>query len=97
MKKKLNAGYTVEAAGVMAAVLFTMMIILRAAFSLQTEVSQMMRVHRLVEEDRHAGHNKEKKRVEKSGREGGFYVTISAPVFRPENSLRQWSIMEDES
>lgn len=96
MKKKLSAGYTVEAAGVMAAVLFTIMIILRAAFSLQAEVSQMMKIHQVVEAERHADINKDKKRIERAAKGNGFSVTISAPVFRPEKSLRQWSIMEEK-
>lgn len=94
MRKKFGAGYTVEAAGVMAAVLFTVMIILRAAFFLQAEVSGVMRVHRTVEEERHAAVNKKEKRIEKTEQGNGWSVTISAPVFRPEESLRQWSIME---
>lgn len=96
MKKKLDASYTVEATGILAAVLFTVMVILKAAFSLQAEVSQNMKIHRVVEEERHADVNKDKKRIERSGQGNGFSITISAPVFRPEKSLRQWSIMEDK-
>lgn len=80
----------------MAVVLFTVMIILRAAFSLQAEVSQIMKIHQMVEEERHAIINKDKQQIEKAWQGIGFNIKISAPVFRPEKSLRQWSIMEDE-
>ncbi len=95
MRKKLRAGYTVEAAGVMSAVLFTIMIILRAAFMLQAEVSGIMNVHRQVEAERHAIASQDEKKVEKSGQGNGWSITISSPVFRPEASLRLWSIVED--
>ncbi|MGL5435906.1 MAG: hypothetical protein ACRDBO_10980 [Lachnospiraceae bacterium] len=94
MNKKLQAGYTVEAAGVMAAVLFTIMIIIRAAFSLQAEVRGIMGVHYQVEAERHAVASREEKQIEKAAQGKGWSITISAPVFRPEQSLRLWSIME---
>lgn len=96
MRRKLKAGYTVEAAGVMAAVLFTIMVILRAAFSLQAEVSGIMRVHRQVEEQRHAVIHQEEKQIEGSDQGSGWSISIRAPVFRPEESLRLWSIVEEE-
>lgn len=92
----LDAGYTVEAAGVMSAVLLTIMVLLSSAFHIHQEVLVLMRLHTSVEQARHAVSAVDEDEVSmEAERDGGSFI-ISAPVFRPENSLRMWSLLEGE-
>lgn len=95
MKRRLRAAYTVEATGVMAAVFFTVMLIIRAAFSLNAEVVGIMELHREVEVERHAVNNIEEAEIARSAQGNGWSMNITAPVFRPEKSLRKWSLVEE--
>lgn len=94
----MDAGYTVEAAGVMSAVLLTIMVLLSSAFHIHQEVLVLMRLHTSVEQARHAVSAVDEDEIsmeaEGDGDSGSF--VISAPVFRPENSLRMWSLLEGE-
>lgn len=90
---QLNGGYTVEAAGVMSAVLLTVMILLSAAFHIHKEVLESMKLHTSVEQARHAVSSIEEKEIHMQA-EG--IPAITAPVFRPEDSLRMWSLLEAE-
>ena len=50
---KAPASYTIEAAGVMAVVLFTMMVLLNQAFHVHAETTGCFIVHETVERERH--------------------------------------------
>lgn len=95
-RKRLQASYTVEAAGVMAAVLVTVMLILRAAFSLQAEIARIMNVHQEVEVQRHAISESREKQIVREAQGQNWSIQITAPVFRPEESLRLWSLVEEK-
>jgi len=97
MKRRLRAAYTVEATGIMAAVFFTVMLIIRAAFSLNAEVVGIMELHRNVEVERHAVCNIGEAEIVRWDQGNGWSMKITAPVFRPEKSLRKWSLVEEPS
>ena len=92
--RRVPASYTVEAAGIMAAVLFTMMILLDQAFHMRAETVGNFSLHERIERERHAIENVEEGEI--SGREQGqrWSLEITSPVFRPEESLRMWSLPE---
>lgn len=93
----LAASYTVEVAGVMAAVFLIIMILMNQAFRLQGETVGYFALHEAVERERHAVDNKKEAEVTKSADGNGWDLEITAPVFRPEDSLRMWSLAEDLS
>ena len=95
--RTLPGSYTVEAAGVMAVVLFTVMILLNQAFHMRAETVGIFTVHETVERDRHALEYLNEKDIirKKSGMRWSMDLTV--PVFRPEESLRLWSLMEDKT
>lgn len=100
MKKRLfmrlNGAYTVEAAGVMSAVLLTILVLLSSAFQIHREILAVMRLHTSVERERHAVSSVDEDEVSMEVNTGNGMLVISAPVFRPENSLRMWSLLEGE-
>lgn len=91
---RLDGGYTVEAAGVMSAVLLTVMILLSAAFHIHREVVESMKLHTSVEQARHAVASVGEKEIHMQAGTGEGTLSITAPVFRPEASLRMWSLLE---
>lgn len=96
-KKSLPGSYTVEAAGVMGVVLLTVMILLNQAFHLRAETVGIFSVHEQVERERHEIEHLEEKEIHGEG--GGVYwrLDITVPVFRPENSMRLWSLAEEHT
>lgn len=94
-KSALAAEYTVEAAGVMAVVLFTMMILINQAFRLHAETVGCFSLHELVEKERHAVDNRTEAEIVRQAEGSRWNLEITAPVYRPENSLRMWSLAED--
>ena len=93
----LRASYTVEAAGVMAVVFFTIMILMNQAFRLHAETVGNFVLHAAVEQERHAVENRTEAEVVRQAEGRDWSLEITAPVFRPENSLRMWSLAEDLS
>lgn len=91
----LSASYTVEAAGVMAVVLFTIMILMGQVFRLSGETRGLFQLHEQVERVRHEPEHKNDGKISIQSGGNGWNMEISAPVFRPENFLRMWSLMED--
>lgn len=87
-------GYTVEAAGVMAVVFFTIMALIGHGFRIRAEVAGTFALHESVEQSRHAIEQIEEEEVllERSGRD--WNREICADVFRPEKELRLWSLVE---
>lgn len=96
-RKCLRASYTVEAAGVMAVVLFTVMILVNQALSLHAETTGGFALHEEVERERHAVEQIEELDITRQAEGRQWSLEITAPVFRPENSLRMWSLAEDLS
>lgn len=94
-KAALQASYTVEAAGVMATVFFIIMLLMNQAFRLHAETLGNFSLHEAVERERHAVENKKEAEVVSQAEGRDWSLEISAPVFRPENSLRLWSLAED--
>lgn len=94
-KSALAAEYTVEAAGVMAVVLFTIMILINQAFRLHAETVGCFSLHEAVERERHAVDNREEAEIVRQAEGSHWDLEITAPVYRPENSLRMWSLAED--
>lgn len=91
----LRASYTVEAAGVMATVFFIIMILMNQAFRLHAETVGYFALHETVERERHLVDNKKESEVVEYADGTGWNLEITAPVFRPEDSLRMWSLAED--
>lgn len=94
-KKRVDAAYTVEAAGVMAAVLITIVILLNGAFYIREKTVGAMRLHTTVEQERHALSARKESEISRQTVGAGWELTITVPVFRPEESLRQWSLVEE--
>ncbi len=97
MKTAFRGSFTVEAAGVMAAVLVAIMIIINLAFRLRTETVGSFRLHETVERERHLVEHIHEIFIQRNQEGNGWELEISAPVFRPENFLRMWSLAEDVS
>lgn len=93
-RTRLRAQYTVEAAGVMGAVLLTILTLLSAAFHIHAEVVGAMKLHTEVEQERHKVESSEEREVSRQGKGSGWELEITSPVYRPENLLRLWSLME---
>ncbi|WP_432630266.1 hypothetical protein [Brotaphodocola sp.] len=91
----LPASYTVETAGVMAVVLFTIMILMGQALRLSGETRGMFQLHEQVERVRHEPEHKEDRTISIQSSGNGWELEITAPVFRPENFLRLWSLAQD--
>ena len=88
---------TVEAAGVMAAVLVTLMVLMGQAMSWSARTAGNFRLHETVERERHQiGHDQEE-RIQRQAGGRNWSLEISAPVFRQENLLRMWSLVEDRT
>ena len=94
-RDSLSASYTVEAAGVMAVVLFTIMILMGQAFRLSGETRGLFQLHEQVERVRHEPEHKNDGKISIQSGGNGWNMEISAPVFRPESFLRMWSLIED--
>ncbi len=95
MQKEVRASYTVEAAGVMAAVLFTILFLMNRALSFRAETVGYFGVHEAVERDRHLIENMEEREISRQDSGSGWSMEITTSVFRPEHSLRLWSLAED--
>lgn len=91
---KLQAGYTVEAAGVMALVLITIMVLVNQAFRIHTETVSAFSLHEAVEQKRHAVEHVSEREITMSARGHIWDLEITASVFRPEETLRMWSLTE---
>ena len=95
-RQSLPGSYTVEAAGVMSAVLFTILVLLGQAFRLQAETVGEFRVHREVEAERHKTERIDEDEISRAGQGQRWSLSVTAPVFRPEKSLRFWSLGEKD-
>lgn len=91
---QVSGSMTVEMAGVMAAVLFTVMVLLQTAFRLRAETVGEFQIHEQVEQERHKMESIGEDTVSHEGGASWWSLKVTAPVFRPENSLRLWSIAE---
>lgn len=94
LAKGLRASYTVEAAGVMAVVFFVMMILLNQAFHVQRETVGSFAVHEEVERERHKAVDLEEEEITRQAQGMRWSLELTAPVFRPEEALRMWSLLE---
>lgn len=96
IRMKLRASFTVEAAGVMAAVMFVIMVLISQAFRLKAETVGKFSVHEEAERLRHLTEYMEEEIVcRKTGT--GWQLEIELQQFRPEKFLRKWSLVEDRS
>lgn len=86
--KGVKAGFTVEAAGVTAAVLISFLILIKVAIDQSNQIRETMEVHQQVEVERHNIETGLNEKVTKD------FITSSA--FRPEQYLRLWSLFEEE-
>lgn len=104
MKKKLlkkwlftefRGSYTVEAAGVFAVVFFMIMLLFHQTFYIRGETIAEFELHEEIEKERHLIANICEDEI--SGEKEGinWKIQITAPVFRPENSLRLWSLFKE--
>lgn len=92
----LCAGYTVEAAGVMAVVFFTIMVLIGQAFRIHAETTGVFLLHESVERTRHAIESIDEREITMDAQGRDWSRTITAPVFRPENTLRAWCLTEEK-
>lgn len=90
----LQASYTVEAAGVMAVILITLMILLNEAFHVRAETAGAFQVHEAAEQERHEIAYQEESEVTGKGSGLRWGLDLTVGVFRPEESLRMWSLAE---
>lgn len=86
---------TVEAAGVMAVVLTTLMILMGQAMSWSARSAGSFVLHETVERERHLIEHAEENQVKERAEGNNWGLEITAPVFRPEKMLRMWSLAED--
>ena len=89
MTKGIRASYTVEAAGIMAVVFFVIMILLNQGFHVGC-----FRVHEEVEWERHKALDMDEEEITRQGQGMRWSLELTAPVFRPEEALRMWSLLE---
>lgn len=94
-RNSVRAGYTVEAAGVMALVLFTVMILINQAFRIHGETARAFALHEKVEQDRHRIEHVKEREITMEAQTRDWSLEITAPVFRPEEMLRLWSLAEE--
>ncbi len=94
-KQELPAGYTVEAAGVMSVVLFSIMVLIGQAFRIHAETKGAFGLHTAVEHKRHEIDQIEEQEIIMETSGNGWQLEICVPVFRPEDELRAWSIVEE--
>lgn len=94
LNRGIDAGYTVEAAGVMAVIFFVMMILLNQAFHVRAETVGKFALHETVEEERHQIDNQDEAEITRQSQGVRWSLELSVPVFRPETSLRMWSLAE---
>ncbi|MCD8225627.1 MAG: hypothetical protein LUC99_12420 [Clostridiales bacterium] len=94
MKRQVRGNYTVEAAGVMAAVLFAIMLVLGQAFHVHAQTKGSFALHEEVEKERHLVENIDEDEISRQGEGQRWSLQITSPVFRPENSLRLWGMLE---
>ena len=92
MTKGIRASYTVEAAGIMAVVFFVIMILLNQGFHVHGETVGCFRVHEEVEWDKALDMDEEE--ITRQGQGMRWSLELTAPVFRPEEALRMWSLLE---
>ena len=91
---KVRASYTVEAAGVMAVVLFAMMVLLNQAFHVHAETAGCFTVHEEVERERHKIENKDESEISRQAQGIRWSLELTASVFSPEDVIRMWSLAE---
>ncbi len=91
---KVRASYTVEAAGVMAVVLFTMMVLLNQAFHVHAETAGCFTVHEEVDRERHMVENKDESEISRQAQGIRWSLELTASVFSPEDVIRMWSLAE---
>jgi hypothetical protein len=94
LKKEVIASYTVEAAGVMAIIFFVIMILLNQAFHVRGETVGKFVLHEEVERARHQIENKDEQEIIRRSQGIRWGLELTVPIFRPENSLRMWSLAE---
>lgn len=94
MNRGIQASYTIEAAGIMAAVLFVVMVLLNQAFHIRAETVGNFTVHETVERERHEIDHQTERRITRQAQGIRWRIELTAPVFRPEETLRMWSLTE---
>lgn len=94
---KLRASMTVEAAGVMAVVLTTLLVLMGHAMNWSARAAGSFALHETVERERHQIEYAEKNQVKEHANGNNWSLEITAPVFRPEKMLRMWSLAEDRT
>lgn len=93
-KRAVKASYTVEAAGVMAIVFFVMMILLNQAFHVHAETAGSFAVHEEAERERHKTENEDEGEITRETQGMRWSLDLTVPVYRPEDSLRIWSLAD---
>ncbi len=94
MRHGVRASYTIEAAGVMAAVFLAVMVLLNQAFHIRSETVGNFVVHEAVERARHKIENQDELEITRQAQGMRWSIELTTPVFCPENSLRMWSLAE---
>lgn len=94
LRKEAAASFTVEAAGVMAVVLLVVMILLNEAFHVRGETVGKFAVHQAVEMERHQIENQDEQEITRQSQGLRWSLELTVSVFRPEDSLRMWSLAE---
>ncbi len=95
IKPRLNASFTLEAAGIMATIFLSIAFVLGFAFQQEIQVRTTMKLHREMEIERHALENVDEKEIEKQWKGNGWEREMRARVFRPEKDLRIFSLLEE--
>ncbi len=90
----IRASYTVEAAGLMALIFFTIMILLNQAFHVHAETSGCFATHEAVESERHKIENQDEPEISRQVQGMRWSLDLTASVFSPEKTLRMWSLAE---
>ena len=92
-----RASAPVEAAGVLSVVLLSIMVLMSEAMRLRGETVGGFLLHEQVERERHLPENYGEKKIHRQAEGRGWNADNTVSVFRPENSLRMWSLGEELS
>lgn len=91
---RVRASYTVETAGVMAVVLFIMMVLLSQAFHVHAETAGCFAVHEEVGRERHKIENQDESEITRQAQGMRWSLELTESVFYPEKLMQMWSLAE---
>ena len=81
MRRGVRASYTIEAAGVMAAVFLAVMVLLNQAFHIRSETVGNFVVHEAVERERHKIENQDELEITRQAQGMRWSIELTTPEY----------------